>query len=210
MSLRGAKATKQSFFSYKLIADSLQQLVRLLRLARNDRLTLILLIAILFHSCVTIKNIQESLQNHIIPDVPFYPQEVYQCGPASLAGVMNYWNIKVTPDEITKEIYIESVRGTLNIDMVLYPQKKGLIAEQYSGGMNDLKKNIDTNYPVIVLVDYGFSIFQSNHFMVVIGYNEHGVIVNSGKDKGKFILEKDFIKAWKRTKFWTLKITKGR
>jgi hypothetical protein len=47
----------------------------------------------------------------------------------------------------------------------------------------DLKKNIDSGYPLIVLVDYGFWAFHSNHFMVVVGYNENGVIVNSGQKK---------------------------
>ncbi|MBI4689900.1 MAG: C39 family peptidase [Nitrospirae bacterium] len=156
-------------------------------------------------ACAATGNIQES-KKHIIENVPFYPQETDRCGPASLAGVMNYLNIDVTAGEVSEEIYSESARGTLDVDMVVYPQKKGLIAGQYSGGMEDLKNNIDSGFPLIVLVDYGFSILQSNHFMVVIGYNEHGVIVNSGRDKAKFIPEKDFIKSWKRTKFWTLLI----
>lgn len=168
----------------------------------------IFFIIFFLHSCASVNKIPESGQDHIIANVPFFAQEAYQCGPASLAGVMSYWDIKSTPEEIAKEIYSDSARGTLNVDMIIYPQKKGLIAEQYSGGMDDLRKNIDAGYPLIVLVDYGFLILQSNHFMVVIGYNEHGVILNSGKDKEKFILEKDFIKAWERTKFWTLKIIK--
>jgi ABC-type bacteriocin/lantibiotic exporter with double-glycine peptidase domain len=72
--------------------------------------------------------------------------------------------------------------------------------------LQDLKKNIDSGYPLIVLVDYGFWAVQANHFMVVVGYNEDGVIVNSGKDRGKFISEGDFIKTWEKTKFWTLLI----
>ncbi|MDP3049573.1 MAG: C39 family peptidase [Thermodesulfovibrionales bacterium] len=201
MSLRGAKSTKQS----KKKAET----ARLLRFARNDRLVkAILFTMLLLHSCAVVSNgnIPESRQNRIISNVPFYAQEDYQCGPASLAGVMNYWKIDVTPDDIAKEIYSKSAKGTLNIDMVIYPQRKGLIAEQYSGGMKDLKKNIDSGYPLIVLVDYGFWAFQSNHFMVVVGYNEDGVIVNSGKDKGRFISEEDFIKTWEKTKFWTLLI----
>lgn len=163
-----------------------------------------------FHSCAVVSNgnIPESRQNRIISNVPFYAQEDYQCGPASLAGVMNYWKIDVTPDDIAKEIYSKSAKGTLNIDMIIYPQKKGLLAEQYSGNVKDLKKNIDSGHPLIVLIDYGFWAFQSNHFMVVVGYNDDGVIVNSGKDKGKFISEVDFIKTWKKTKFWTLHIKK--
>ncbi|OGW58285.1 MAG: hypothetical protein A2Z09_00155 [Nitrospirae bacterium RBG_16_43_8] len=142
----------------------------------------------------------------MISNIPFHAQEDYQCGPASLASVMNYWKKDVTPDDIAREIYSKSAKGTLDIDMVIYPQRKGLIAEQYSGGMKDLKKNIDSGYPLIVLVDYGFWAFQLNHFMVVVGYNEDGVIVNSGKDKGNFISEADFIKTWEKTKFWTLLI----
>ncbi|MDO8746263.1 MAG: C39 family peptidase [Thermodesulfovibrionales bacterium] len=162
------------------------------------------------HSCAIVSNgnMPESRYNRISCDVPFYVQEAYQCGPASLAGVMNYWKIDVTPDDIAKEIYGRSAKGTLNIDMVIYPQKKGLLSEQYSGNMKDLEKNIDSGYPLIVLVDYGFWVFQSNHFMVVVGYDEDGVIVNSGKDKSKFIPEEDFIKTWEKTKFWTLLIKK--
>jgi len=150
----------------------------------------------------------EARYNRIIPDVPFYAQEDYQCGPASLAGVMNYWKIEVGPDDIAKKVYSRAAQGTLNIDMVIYPQQKGLLAEQYAGGLKDLKKNIDSGYPLIVLVDYGFWVYQLNHFMVVVGYDEEGVIVNSGKDKSKFIPEADFMKSWEKTAFWTLLIKK--
>ena len=154
-------------------------------------------------SCTTL---QETNQGHIIENVPFYPQTSYRCGPASLAGVLNYWGIKVTPDEIAEEIYSASARGTLDIDMVLYAQKKGLLATQYEGNFEDVRKNVASGHPIIVLVGYGFSLIQKNHFMVIIGYNDHGVIVNSGKDSNKFIPEKDFLKSWERTKFWTLLI----
>jgi len=168
----------------------------------------LVLLAFFLLSCAVVSSVNrpESRDNRMIRDVPFYAQETYQCGPASLAGVMNYWKIDVTPDDIAEEIYSRSAKGTLNMDMVIYPQKKGLLAEQYSGNMKDLKKNIDSGYPLIVLVDYGFWVYQANHFMVVIGVDQDGVIANSGKDKGKFIPEEDFIKTWEKTKFWTLLI----
>jgi predicted double-glycine peptidase len=164
------------------------------------------LLLVFLYSCATFQGISQS---HIIENVPFYPQTNYQCGPASLAGVLNYWGIKVTPDEIAGEIYSSSARGTLDIDMVLYSMKKGLRASQYEGTIGDIRKNVDSRHPIIVLVDYGFSLIQKNHFMVIIGYNDHGVIVNSGKDSKKFISEKDFLKSWEKTKFWTLLMTKN-
>ena len=163
----------------------------------------IFLLLIYLYSCSTIP---QSNQRHIIENVPFYPQTSYQCGPSSLAAVLNYWGVEVSPDEIAEEIYSTSARGTLDIDMVLYAERKGLLATQYKGNIQDLRENVDSRHPIIVLVDYGFSFVQKNHFMVVIGYNEHGLFVYSGKDKEKFILGKDFQESWEKTKSWTLLI----
>jgi ABC-type bacteriocin/lantibiotic exporter with double-glycine peptidase domain len=151
----------------------------------------------------------ESTDQHIIENMPFYAQETYQCGPASLAGVLNYWRVPAKPDDIAKDIFSENARGTLSIDMVIYAQKKGLFALQYKGSLDDLKENIDAGYPIIVLVDYGISFYQANHFMVIVGYNGNGVIANSGRDKNVFIPNEDFMKAWKKADYWTLLIKKS-
>ncbi len=146
----------------------------------------------------------------IIKGVPFYPQKENQCGPATIAAVLNYWGIPVTPVEAAREIYSRSARGTLSIDMVLYAKGKGLESSWYSGGPDDLRNEINAGLPLIVLVDRGFSFLQVNHFMVVVGYNEKGVIVNSGEDEKEFIPMSEFLRSWERTKYWTLLIKKPR
>ena len=151
---------------------------------------------------------QDNLQ--IIEKVPFFPQEDYQCGPASLAAVLHHWGVSVVPEEIGKAIYSQSARGTLNIDMVLYAQSRGLEAFRYRGAWDDLRKKIDAGFPLVVLVDYGFSVFQSNHFMVIIGYGEDSVVAHSGRHEKKVILREDFLKSWEKTGFWTLLIRKGK
>lgn len=145
---------------------------------------------------------------HVIEGVPFYPQEDYQCGPASLASVLNYLGTKVTPEDVAKDIYRRSAKGTLNIDMVLYAQSKGLEASWYSGGWDDLTEKIKAGWPLIVLVDNGFSILQVNHFMVVTGYDEGVLIANSGREQNRQIPLKDFLRVWERANFWTLLIKK--
>lgn len=142
----------------------------------------------------------------IINKVPFYPQEEYQCGPSSLAGVMNYYGVNVSPEEIASEIYSKSARGTLDMDMLFYAERKGLKAEKYIGNIDDLKDKIKTGHPLIVLVDSGYGLFQVNHFMVIVGYNESGVFANSGREEKKFIPLKDFLRVWNRTGNWTLYI----
>src|SRR4030066_2271829 len=52
-----------------------------------------------------------------VRDVPFFPGEEYQCGPTVLAGVLNYLGYDMKPEDISGEIYLHGIKGTLNIDM---------------------------------------------------------------------------------------------
>jgi ABC-type bacteriocin/lantibiotic exporter with double-glycine peptidase domain len=143
---------------------------------------------------------------HVISNVPFYPQKKDQCGPASLAGVLGFRGVAVSPDEIAAEIYSPTAGGSLDSDLLRYAVKKGLRAERYRGGPEDLKAQIGRGNPLIVLVDYGFLSYRAHHFMVITGYDDHGVIANSGTDRSKYIPMGDFLKSWEKTGLWTLLI----
>jgi predicted double-glycine peptidase len=166
-----------------------------------------LVAALLYSSCAPPSAVSHDESGHILERVPFFPQEAYQCGPASLASVLNYWGSQTTPEEIAGEIFSRGARGTLNLDMVLYAQRKGLKANQFRGSREKLKENIDAGRPVIVLVDLGIWVYRQGHFMVVIGYAEERVIVNSGREQRKFIPWSPFLKSWEKTKFWALLVT---
>ena len=171
------------------------------------RLPLLLLIAFLT-SCAAVPSVRESGPSRSIEDVPFYPQEMYQCGPASLAGVLNSWGVSVSPEEIADEVYSRSAKGTLNVDLVFYAERLGLKASHYRGSIEDLRKKIDSGFPLVVMVDYGFWVYEQNHFMTVLGYDGTGVVVHSGKERGKHVPLGSFLKSWKRTGYWTLLVTK--
>jgi predicted double-glycine peptidase len=93
------------------------------------------------------------------------------------------------------------------MDMVFFAQRKGMKAEQYAGNIEDLQRNLDSRRPIIVLIDQGFWVYQNHHFMVAVGYDAKNIVVNSGKEERKFISRDAFLKTWKKTKFWTLRIT---
>ena len=59
----------------------------------------------------------------------------------------------------------------------------------------------------MVLVDYGFSVYQRNHFMVVKGYGERTLVVNSGRQENQLIKDEEFLKTWKKTGSWMLLVT---
>jgi ABC-type bacteriocin/lantibiotic exporter with double-glycine peptidase domain len=140
----------------------------------------------------------------LIEGVPFYAQEAHQCGPASLAGVLNFWGAGVTPEEIAKDIYSPTAGGTLDMDLVLYARKRGYHTRQFSGSVDDLKAGVDAGRPVVVFVDLGRSIYRRGHFMVVVGYTGEGLIVNSGRKERKHLPLDTFMKSWEKTGFWTL------
>jgi len=141
-----------------------------------------------------------------LANVPFFPQLDFQCGPASLAGVLNYYGKRITPEEIAQAIFRENIRGTVTLDMVLYAREQGLSAIWFSGSVDEIVEAINNGSPLIVMVDYGFSVVSHNHYMVVVGYDPKGIVANSGTSRETHILWSDFLPIWERAKRWTLRI----
>jgi len=177
------------------------------RFSKAKRLFFFFPAFIFLGACGAVSPLKDSGSQEIVAEVPFFPQERYQCGPASLAGVLNYWGILVTPEEIAEAIYSRSARGTLDLDLVFYGEKKGLKAALYEGSRDDLGKNIKDKIPLIVLVDEGFLAYQKHHFMVVVGYNNQGIFAHSGGERQRFYPWPGFLKAWEKTRNWTLRLT---
>lgn len=141
-----------------------------------------------------------------VENVPFYSQLTYQCGPASLASVLNFYGYAVTPDQIARAIFRDDIHGTVTLDMVLYVREKGFSARWYSGSANDIQCAVDGDVPLIVMIDLGFGNLSKYHYLVIIGYGQEGVIVNSGKEREKLMPWDRFLPRWQRTKCWTLRV----
>lgn len=146
-------------------------------------------------------------QTVLIRDVPFFPQLDYQCGPASLAGVLNYYGDTVTPDEIAEAIYREKIRGTVSLDMVLYARQRGFTSKWYEGSTDDIVRAVDNGNPLVVMIDLGFSLARAYHYMVITGYSSEGVIANTGTTPQKLISWERFMPQWEKTHNWTLLVT---
>jgi len=151
---------------------------------------------------------EEGEGRHYIPDVPFFPQSKYQCGPASLASVLNYHGCRITPEEISKAIYRKRLRGTLSMDLLLLAQGMGFKARAYRGDLPDLKEQISKDRPLIVFQDLGNPLLSIRHFSVVIGYDEtKGILIlHSGKHADKAIPYERFLRSWAKMDNWTLLI----
>lgn len=138
-----------------------------------------------------------------IKDVPFFPQERYHCGPASLASVMNYYGILASEEDVAKEVYNPKLSGALSMDMLNYARSKGLEASYSKASLEDVKKEIVLNRPVILFLDLGYSFYPVRHYMVVTGYNDAVgyLTAHSGIEKDKIFSYKELQTAWEKTGF---------
>lgn len=139
-------------------------------------------------------------------DVPFHPQEDYQCGPSSLAMVLNRLGDPVSPDAIAGDIYRKDLRGTVSLDLALYPRTRGFSSRFFRGSAADVVAAIDSGNPLLVMVDEGFGGIRVMHYMVVVGYSPEGVLVNSGRRREQPMSWAEYLAAWKGADYWALTV----
>ncbi len=139
--------------------------------------------------------------------VPFYPQDAYQCGPATLAMALTWSGLAVTPDELKGQVYTPSRKGSLQLAMIGATRRHGKIAYKFNDPAA-LFPEIAAGHPVIILQNLGLSWLPVWHYAVVIGYDapEQDVILRSGTTKRKVMSYYLFQKTWARSDYWGLMV----
>jgi hypothetical protein len=137
--------------------------------------------------------------------VPFYPQDAYQCGPATLAMALAWSGLEVTPDELKDQVYTPSRQGSLQMAMVGATRRHGKIAYEISDP-ESIFPEIAAGHPVIILQNLGLSWLPVWHYAVAIGYDvsQQDVILRSGTTKRKVMSYYLFQKTWARSNYWGL------
>jgi hypothetical protein len=148
-----------------------------------------------------------ALADHVELDgVPFFAQQAYQCGPASLAMAMQDAGVPVTPDALVPRVYLPERHGSLQIEMVAAPRAWGLVSWPLAPRLEDVLREVAAGSPVVVLQDYGVWPFHVWHYAVVVGYDRERrrVVLRSGE---KERLEMPFAVleyTWKPGDYWAM------
>lgn len=144
----------------------------------------------------------------VLQDMPFHPQEDHQCGPAALAMVLNRLGDPVTPEDIARDIFRSDLRGTVSLDLALYPRTRGFTTRFFRGTEADVVSAANSGLPLLVMVDEGFGGIRLFHYMVVVGYEPQGVLVNSGRRREQPMSWEAFLTAWKGADNWALLVAR--
>src|ERR1700674_2756578 len=124
-----------------------------------------------------------ALPEHVeLADVPFLPQDEYQCGPSALATTLSYSGIAITPEDLVSQVYLPARRGSLQVEMLAAPRKYGIVSYALAPRFEDVLREVAAGNPVIVLQDFGVWPISIWHYSVVVGYDRSSgeVILRSG------------------------------
>lgn len=141
-------------------------------------------------------------------DAPFFPQEQYQCGPAALASVLNFYGVNSSPDDLVKQIYIPEKKGSLQLEVIAASRRAEMLPYPLSGDFNHLIAEVNAGHPVLVLQNLGFNWLPKWHYAVVVGYelNTQTLILHSGTHKNYRLSFRTFQNTWQRAENWALVI----
>ncbi len=139
-------------------------------------------------------------------DVPFYPQEDYQCGPAALATMLSQRGIPATPDALVEQVYIPQRKGSLQVEMVAAARSSGLLVYPLRGRLTDVLAEVAAGNPVLVLQNLAFDRWPQWHFAVVVGYDlaEQNIVLRSGTTERWVGGFREFERSWAKGDRWAV------
>ncbi len=142
----------------------------------------------------------------LLNEIPFFPQEAYQCGPASLAMLMSHQGKSIQPSELVDQVFIESRQGSLKAEMLAATRRQGLLPYVHDTRFSTLLDQLEAGHPVLVFQNLGFGFYPVWHYAVVIGYDldDKVITLHSGTTAG---LERDFRRfelEWRGGDYWAM------
>ncbi len=141
-----------------------------------------------------------------ITDTPFFAQEQYQCGPASLAAAFNHAGIRTTPDALKPAVYLPGREGSLQAEMLAATRRAGLVAHRVEASLEALLREVAAGTPAIVLQNLSFGFAPLWHYAVVVGYDlpAEQIVLRSGVTERLAMSMSAFERTWARSGHWAM------
>jgi hypothetical protein len=147
--------------------------------------------------------------SHRIAGVPFFAQDAYQCGPATLAMALAASGVAVTPDELKPQVYLPAREGSLQPEMLATARRHGRLAVVLPPRLDALLADVAAGTPVVVLQNLSLPIAPVWHYAVVIGYDlaREEIVLHSGLVAEQRLPLAVFERTWARSGYWAMVAT---
>lgn len=142
----------------------------------------------------------------VLDEVPFFPQQTYQCGPATLAMLMNWQGEPVDPDSLVERVFIESRQGSLQAEMLAATRRQALLPYVHDTQFSTLLQEVNAGNPVLVFQNLGFGFYPVWHYAVVIGYDleRQEIVLHSGTTEQLTQSFRRFELEWRGGDYWAM------
>jgi tetratricopeptide (TPR) repeat protein len=138
--------------------------------------------------------------------VPFFAQIQYQCGPASLAMVLNWAGIPITPEELAPQVYLPERQGSLQAELLAAARRQGRVPYVLAPQLQALVTEVQAGNPVLVLQNLGYSWYSQWHYAVVVGVDlsNEEIVLRSGVEARHVVSIQLFERTWARADHWAV------
>lgn len=144
----------------------------------------------------------------LLADVPFFPQDDFLCGPATLAMVAQAAGNPVTPEILTPQVYLPGRQGALQVEMLAAARRQGLVPYLLAPELSALLEEVAAGQPVLVLQNLSLPMAPMWHYAVVVGYDwaNQTVILHSGTTERLAMSLATFEHTWARSERWAVRV----
>ena len=148
-------------------------------------------------------NLPTHIQNK---HVPFFPQEDFECGPASLAMVLQTAGIKILPEDLLQQVYLPGRQGSLQVEMLIASRRNGAIGYLLAPDLESILREVSAGNPVLVFQNLSLAIYPVWHYAVVTGFDRERnvVMMHSGRTPNLEMSLFTFERTWTRGGNWAM------
>lgn len=141
--------------------------------------------------------------------VPFFAQTQYQCGPASLAMVLNWAGVPIAPEDLVPQVYLPERQGSFQVELLAATRRQGRVPYVLSPQLESVVSEVTAGNPVLVLQNLGYSWHTQWHYAVVVGFDmpHEEVVLRSGTEARHVVSMQLFEHTWARSGHWAMVVT---
>lgn len=153
---------------------------------------MLFLAALLVASCSTIKVDPNDPNAHLIQGVQHVQQGPMQCGAASMKMVLDYYDKDTSLNSIFNTVSVKGGLVTPSRLMAHYPSYHGLEAIPFVSDNPDLIRKFVVRDVPLIARGLWWGTGADCHYMVIVGYQKNGFIVDDPANGLKFMDFKAF------------------
>ncbi|APX92697.1 hypothetical protein BWR19_06990 [Halomonas sp. 1513] len=179
--------------------------------ARTAGVLLLMAALVLLSGCATSPRLASPgemgvAERTYIDGVPFHAQRDYQCGPASLAMVLNHSDVDVSVDTLIPQVFLPNRDGSVQPEMQSTVRRYDRVSFVLDGNFASLLEELDAGHPVVVMQNLSLPLWPMWHYAVAIGYDldEQLLTLHSGEEANRQESFRRFDATWARSERWAM------